>query len=398
MQNLKLFLAILLMMTVAACSKTTVLVKSTPPGAHVVLKNSGISLTTDKKIKLSEEDVFGEKKVISETFIFKKKGYRAEEIERQLSKGKNNKVAIQLDEIDTVLEIKSTPAPIQIEFAPDAPLPKGWPRRFPTPIVLQCTSEEAQALSAYRLLVDIDKIKGYIPSGNYRSLTSSGYPLSSSLKPGHKNSITISLKPVVTTLQVMSEPEGAIVEDISTGGFGYLGKTPLIRNFNWEDVESWSDRITSGAGSETVGNKRKQLFGNSLYIDLRLSKPGFQDAYLKRLRLPVGEERAFHKNMNALNTVLTFASDPAGAHVYVQRDRGKEIYDPAKGVFIHKPVLFNKHLGTTPFTLNIDPNDPLQHGDILIFEKSGYKTGDMTFADGEANYYEVMVPVNIMQR
>ena len=63
-----------------------------------------------------------------------------------------------------------------------------------------------------------------------------------------------------------------------------------------------------------------------------------------------------------------------------------------------KVVAFNKHLGTTPFTINLDPNDPLVHGDELIFEKSGYNIGSLDFAEGEANYYKVMVPVNIMER
>lgn len=396
MRNLKSSLVIVFILAITACSKTTVLVKSTPPGADVVLKRTGVTVTTDKKIEISENEIFGNNRLILETFVFVKEGYRTKEIEQQLFKDKNNRVSVNLDKYDTSLEIKSTPTPIHIEFAPDATLPQGWPRTFTTPIKLECTNSEAQALSAYRLLVDADNIKGYIPTGNYRSLISSGYPLNSSLKPGRQNSITIPLKPVVTTLQVVSDPEGAVVEDISTGGFGYLGKTPLIRNFNWEDVESWSDRIATD--TEKVGNKRKKLFGNTLYINLRLSKPGFQDAFLRRLRLPVGEERSFHKNMNAVNSVLTFASDPAGAHVYASKERRKEIYDPATGEFIEKIVPFSKHLGSTPFTLNLDPTDPLQHGDKLIFEKSGYKTGSMEFADGEANYYKVMVPVNIKER
>ena len=102
--------------------------------------------------------------------------------------------------------------------------------------------------------------------------------------------------------------------------------------------------------------------------------------------------------MNALMASLTFASDPAGVHVYVKRSREKEVYNAETGEFQKITVSFKKHLGTTPFTLTLDPTDPLKHGDKLIFEKSGYTTGEINFAEGEANYYKVMVPVNIMER
>ena len=425
MHYFRLFLA-LLILTVSACSKTTMTVKSNPPGAQVVMKATGITAVTDSKLELPEEEVFGRKESTSEVLIFTKEGYKALEKEVWLFKDKKNNITVDLEEYNTFLEIKSTPAPIHIHFVPsdvsrpiswtgsDADwknseaywslLPKDWPKEFTTPISLKCTEKEAKALSSYQMRVVLEDVKGYLPTGDYRSLIDVGYSFSSNLKPNFKNKMNISLKPVVTTLQIISEPEGAVVEDISTGGFGYLGTTPLVRNFNWEDVVLWSDRITTASESarvgnkELVGNKRKRLFGSSLYINLRLSKSGYQDTYLRRLRLPVGEERSFHKNMNALNYSLTFASDPAGVHVYVKRDREKETYNQEEGEFVTKVVSFNKHLGTTPFTINLDPNDPLIHGDELIFEKSGYNAGSLDFAEGEANYYKVMVPVNIMER
>jgi hypothetical protein len=395
MHYFKILFAVLLILTTASCSKTTLTVKSNPPGARAVLKNTGLSVITDSKMELPKS-VFGKKDHSEEAIVFSKEGYRTIEITRMLHKGDDNIVAADLDKFDTFLEIKSTPAPIHLRFSPTDKLPKDWPNEFTTPINLTCTHREAQQLSSSRLVMEVDK--GYIPSGEYRQLITSGFPLNLSLKPGYKNEMNISLKPVVTTLQVMTSPDGAIVEDISSAGFGYIGVTPLVRNFNWEDVVLWSDRISTKANGETVGKKREALYGSSLYLDLRISKPGFQDAYLRRLRLPVGEERAFHKNLNTIISTLTFASDPTGVHVYVERSRTKEVYNQATGAFVNKSVTHKKHLGTTPFTLNMDPNDPLQHGEKLIFEKSGYTPGMMEFAEGDANYYQVMIPVNIKER
>ena len=116
------------------------------------------------------------------------------------------------------------------------------------------------------------------------------------------------------------------------------------------------------------------------------------------MRLPIGEERSFHKNLKDLVSKVNFSSDPVGAHVYVLRNREKEVFDEKSGQFKKETVHYKKHLGTTPFTFNIDPSDPLAHGERLTFKKSGYEDAEMRFADGNASYYEVMTPKKVMER
>ncbi len=393
MNILKSFL-ILFVALLSACSSTVLTLKSNPPGAQVVLKNSGVSVITDQKITL-ESSVFpdGADQVL-EKLIFEKEGYRTVEFEKRLFKGKENVIGIDFEEINTFLKIDSSPVSIRIKFE-GAGLPKDWPEEFTTPIKLACTDKEARSLKGLRLFVDDDN--GYLPVGEYRGLFSpDGYSLK--LKPDFSNELNIPLKPVVTTLQVATTPAGAIIEDISSGGFGYIGESPVIRNFNWEDVVQWSEKRKFANNAAESDRDRKRLSRSYIYLDLRITKPGFEEAYLRRLRLPIGEERSFHKNLTERISNISFASDPAGVHVYVQRAREKEIYDQKTGQFDTVNVDYNKHLGTTPFTLNIDPNDPLKHGEIFLFKKTGYKDDFMRFAEGNDQYYQVMKPENIKER
>ena len=50
MKSIKLILCALLFTGIGACTKTTLIVKSNPPGANVVMKGTGISKVTDSKI------------------------------------------------------------------------------------------------------------------------------------------------------------------------------------------------------------------------------------------------------------------------------------------------------------------------------------------------------------
>jgi hypothetical protein len=453
-------------------------VKSNPPGANVVMKGTGISKVTDTKIDIphslfeegSREGIIYDKtekeyiicllnsnnrcevegvernfgnKVVSKTFyrkpsdkkryeilIFEKDGYRSQEKLVLLNKGESQHIVAELNEVDTSLNIISTPAPVHLYFLNDQVksindpdyedkikqyLPKGWPTEFTTPINFTCTEKEAKELRDKKYRLKKDNNDGFLPTGQYRDLSFDGHKLK--LDPGKQNELNVSLKPVVTTLQVITSPPGAIVEDISSGGFGYLGETPLIRNFNWEDVVEWSEKRQYKKDAEEAKarlganrdpdspvfdrtkNRRIRLEDSLLYLDLRITKAGYEESYIKRLRLPIGEERSFHKNLNEEISLVNFASDPAGVHVYVVRHKEKDIYDEKTGKVENMEITYKKHLGTTPFTLNIDPTDPLKHGDEFFFMKPGYITVDnLKYAYGNANYYVVMEPVNIKKR
>ena len=377
--------------SVSACTSTLLTVKSNPPGAVVTLKKSGLSATTDSKMTLPS-DVFPQSsKQYFETLVFEKKGYRIVESKRRLVKGSENVVHVDLHKINTFLHISSLQAPIHLKFV-GGDLPEDWPREFTTPVVLECTAKECGGIGNLSLKAVSDN--GYLPIGKYHDLFSKdGYSLQ--IKTDYTNELEIPLKPIVTTLQVATSPAGAVVEDISSGGFGYLGESPLVRNFNWEDLLRWSEKRKFDKGSAET---RKKLSDSFIYLDLRITKPGYEESYLRRLRLPIGEERSFHKNLTERISLISFASDPPGVHVYVQRSNEKEVYNAKTGGFKVVNVDYNKHLGTTPFTLNMDPSDPLRHGEVLLFEKTGYKDGSSRFATGNGHYYEVMKPEKIKER
>ena len=82
----------------------------------------------------------------------------------------------------------------------------------------------------------------------------------------------------------------------------------------------------------------------------------------------------------------------------MERELYKEVYDEGKNRVKAVPVKFKKHLGTTPFTLNIDPSDPIRHGEKLIFEKSGYIKTQTFFASGNESYHQVMTPEKVKER
>jgi len=490
MSFIKIIITIFIALLLSSCS-TSLTIKSNPTGANVVLKGTGITAITDQKIKipnnlfdtaideyilyttsnqykavnvntknkvlnqginadksdykLDDEGIDVRKRITGskrqEVLVFEKEGYRTVEKVTELEKGEANTITVELEEVNTQLNISSTPAPTHLKFITLNPnykiedlLPSDWPEEFTTPINLSCTENEVKYLKNVSLKKTFGD--GYIPTGMYRDLGRKGLPLK--LKEKKANNLNISLKPVVTTLQVMSTPPGATVEDISSGGFGYLGETPLIRNFNWEDVVEWSERreyksteeeanayqnnartgpemeefytgkeykfkniklTTIKRDQKFANNKRLRLEKGLIYLDLRITKPGYEDAYLKRLRLPVGEERSFHKNLNGEITNINFASDPAGVHVYVTRSTNKDIYDATTGTVTNQAISYKKHLGTTPFTLNMDPTDPLIHGDKFILMKTGYITvDDLQYAYGNTSYYMVMEPKNIKKR
>lgn len=373
-----------LIFLLAGCVATKLTVKSNPIGSDVILKKSGVSATTDAVVTIPEEVFPKDSKEIAEDIVFKKEGFRERTLRNVvLKKGEENNIpSVTLHPLDTTLIIKSEPAGAFVSFnLSEEDLPEGWMSDFNTPMEFICTSDEARAL-ANRLEINKLEMEGYY---------------SMSVRPGHKvalptgkvTTLDIPLRPIITTIKVNTEPEGAIVEDLTTGGFGYLGETPLVRNFNWEDVLIWGDRQKI--------NRNEGGF-DTLTFTLRITKSGYEDVYLKNLKIPVGEERAFRKDLKEQISEIHFASDPDSVHVYVERVIEREVYDESQNAFKKVKVAYKKHLGSTPFTLNMDPNDPLRHGEKLIFEKTGYKPSSILYAIGQKSYHQVLVPEVIEAR
>jgi hypothetical protein len=409
-------LSILFITSACAMGPTVVTVRSDPSGAKVVLKDMGNTAITDAEVKISDkqfEDGHPDREFRNETFVFTLEGYRKEAVEERLQKHVPGDVHVKLFKVDTKLTIKSEPPGALVTLGCnngqdmtredwEEILPEDWSDEFTTPKTFLCTRDEVLTIERNNVSIKDVQLDGYYEVWDaFENSSSSRNSRRIRLSPGRDTTILIPMKPIITRLQVISNPPGAIVEDINDGGFGYLGETPLIRNFNWEDVQNWRAKQSVKRGNH-IGRDGK-LYQNvisfkAMHLNLRISKAGYDDVYLKNLRIPIGQERAFRKDLMRLASQINFASDPQGVHVYVERELEKEVYNEGSNRLKTVPVKFKKHLGTTPFTLNIDPNDPVRHGEKLIFEKSGYIKAHMYFASGNESYHQVMTPEKVKER
>jgi hypothetical protein len=210
-----------------------------------------------------------------------------------------------------------------------------------------------------------------------------------SIEPGKNNTKLYQLKKMNTVLKVLSDIEGVEIED-TDAGFGYLGKTPLVRQFSYKECT----------------RDEKFLDDNKVPLVLRAYKAGYIDQKIK-VDIPWGEEITAKVSLKPRTSQITFQSDPEGVHVYVKRKKKETQYvktDEGKSEWQEKEIYIEKHLGTTPFIYTMDASDPLEHNDSLVFKKPGYKDPDEDqeaknrFALGINSYHKVMVPAVVKER
>lgn len=395
------------------CGITFLNVQSNPSGAEVKLLKSGQTALTDSQVQIpasffepnrkagasidtavnsigvSKDDVnrlSGNFKSNfmshSEALYFKKEGFRSKFAFVNLEKGAQHSITETLSPIDTKITINSDPIGAFVTLnLPREMLPVGWEQAFKTPMTFEATKEEAQNLLKQGLAIQNVELDGYF------ALQKQEKEL---IKPGEVTTLTIPLRPIITTVKIMTEPEGAAVEDLTEGGFGYLGETPVVKNFNWEDVMVWAKRAD-------VARVKNGTF-DAIDLNLRITKSGHQDIYMQNLKVPVGEERVFKRELKELTKTIKFSCDPEGTHVYVVRNKKQNYYDETSNQMSTKDVEYLKHLGSTPFNYNVSQSEPIKHGDFLIFKQSGYMPQEITFVEGEANYHVVLEPAVIKAR
>jgi len=442
-----LILSIFSILFFTGCGSSIINLNTTPDGARVFMLKSGESLITDSKIELKDEffekekpttvdidkisqnigsdrldflkevgsyrdglnlvdikrldsklssKIFDYKEALSksfkkiyredtELFYITKMGYRSKLISKKFVKGDSVDIVSELEKLNTSITFQSEPSGALISLNIDETfLPKGWKREFKTPATFYATGREADFISKY-LGVESIYYEGYNVINRWKS---------DILKPTKKETLNIKLKPIITTISIMSNPTGASVEDISEAGFGYLGETPIKRSFSWEDMMFWAQK--RNLIKDTFGKDGRKI--QAIELNLRISKSGYKDSFMRYLKIPVGESRSFKRDLKKISAKINFSSDPEGVHIYVQRDVLEDVYNQANGKLERKKVPYKKHLGATPFTYNMDFSSPLKHGDILIFEKSGYKTDTMLYAEGESSYHIVLEPKVIKAR
>ena len=375
----KLSVFLLTILFLWACSgKTVLVIKSNPSQADFTLKELKRKGFTDTSITIPKED-FGKSDSIQETITFGKDGYWPEVMAFRIFRSKVNNILGVLKELDTNLTITSTPAGALIQLS----TPILNRTEFTTPYTFQMPAVLASALSG---TVNFNRIylEGYLADASWTNRAIN-------IPPQENTTINIPLAPIQTTLRVLTDPEGATVEDIEESGFGYLGTTPLERVFTYEDIQKWASkrRVVRKQGQEPI---LQDLAGfDAIEITLRIAKSGYDDTFFRNTKIPIGEERSLQRNLKPKATQIRFNSDPVGAHVFVVRFTEKEVYDENTGQLKRERVGEEKYLGTTPFSYNVDKSDPLIHGERLIFRISTVPQDTIIrYSEGQSTYFVVL--------
>ena len=125
---------------------------------------------------------------------------------------------------------------------------------------------------------------------------------------------------------------------------------------------------------------------------LKITKVGYETEHLQ-IDIPIGEQKTIKVNMQPQAKEISFQSDPPSSHVYVFREKSREVYDGVKTKKIKNIKLKHwKHLGVTPFTYYTDPSDPLKHNDQLKFSRPEYQDKIDRFKSGINHYHMVLDP------
>ncbi len=200
------------------------------------------------------------------------------------------------------------------------------------------------------------------------------------ITPGVRQSEEFKLRPAVVNLNITSNPPGAIVEDLRPGGFGKLGETEINLQITYDQIR----------------NRPELLQENRLLLDLRgfYPGPGYTEWNRKDIAIPLGETYNLEFVLEPTLKQVHFTSAPAGASVYVIREKeSQDREDEGRST-----TEFKKHLGITPLNYNIDPGDPLVHGEKIYFELDGYKVADVNYAKGELIIHGKLEPLNPGER
>lgn len=407
----------------SACgSSTTVMIKTKPSNAEVVILNykgeQKGKITSDAIFKVkNNEDFFREGRDSTNILLLAiKEGYKPEiDILSRIKKNEDNddKHIISLKELNTNISIETSPPGATVLFLnkdntvlrkflvkePVAGVYSGYESlvkdylrdigqttkgltkdKVITPFEQKYTEESAEV--HFR---DISKI--YIVKQGYNPVM---HELS--ILAGESNVYSFQLTPFSTSLQIISDPEGVEIEDLGgkieyqgedegnarrINGFGYLGQAPLIRKFSFDEVDKRYDL------------RRKRV--SSISMMLKITKSGYEAEYLQ-IDVPMGEQKTIKVSMQAVPKEISFQSDPQGSHVYVFRQKTREVYDKKTKKINNIKLDHWKHLGVTPFTYYTDASDPLKHTDKLKYSRPGFVDADEQFKSGVSNYHMVLEP------
>jgi hypothetical protein len=412
--RLTVALAALIAIFLTSCATTAVTIKTKPSGAKVVLINQKGeqkgSVISDNNFEIrNKEDFFasGEERT-SLLLLAVKEGYKPQlKYLSGIEVGKKNENTpiINLSRLSTDISIETSPPGASVRFYDanhrevpfltkefvsvrnstvaglveshlrdiDHSLKASRLDTITTPFDQKYTESTANAFFGRIAKIRIEK-EGYTPEQHEISI-----------RPDESNSFSYKLKPFNTSIKIISDIDGVEVEDVSNASgasFGYLGKTPFIRKFTYDEVY-----------------KRKAFWNaGKLNLTLKSTQPGYETEF-QNVTVPIGEEITIKISMRSQPKEISFQSDPQGSHVYVFRQKERDVFNPDTNQIETKVLDHWKHLGVTPFTYYMDTSDPLKHTDQLKFSRPGYRDGFDQFKSGINNYHLVLTPAgDIIQR
>ncbi|MFC3152714.1 hypothetical protein ACFOEK_16880 [Litoribrevibacter euphylliae] len=411
--KLNIAYAILIALVLTSCAKTAVTIKTEPSGAKVYLFNEkgeqkdSVHSDTNYVVKNKEDYFDRDSETTSILMLAIKEGYKPQLSSTRLRLGEKNERSpiVRLDPLSTDISIETSPPGATVKFYDtrnrEIPfLAKEFVSvRNPNLASriedhLRDVDHTTKAIKQNNLVTPFDQKYTTQTANNFFNriakirIEKQGYNPEVhdiSIRPDESNSFSYKLKPFNTSIKIISDIDGVEVEDVSNvsgASFGYLGKTPFIRKFTYDEVY------------------KRDTFWNSGNIDLTLksSRPGYENEY-QNITVPIGEEMTVKITMRSQPKEISFQSDPQGSHVYVFRQKERDVFNPDTKKIEKKTLDHWKHLGVTPFTYYMDTSDPLKHTDQLKFSRPGYKDGFDLFKSGVNNYHLVLTPAgDIIQR
>lgn len=400
----------LLLVALLSGCQTSLKLQSDPDGATVSIyarPPEGGSWEQKDKVRTpqiyqltSPQAYFGSGSTAPAVLIYEKAGYGTERREMVLQKNSANELPlVTLPPLDTVIKITTEPSGATISLhatMEDANkgvgainIPDGETINLPVDAILKDLSLNTRTdllptvSSPWLLRSTRDYAARQFKNVRWIRVEAEGFIPEVdrfAIRPGVSQTSEFKLRPAVVNLNITSTPPGAIVEDLRPGGFGKLGETEINLQITYDQFKNRPELLEKGR----------------LLLDLRgfFPQPGYTEWNRTDIEIPLGETYNLEFVLEPTLKQVYFTSSPDRANVYVER----EITSTNRADEGRATAKVKKHLGITPLNYNIDPGDPLVHGETIFFELDGYEDTEVVFAKDEPIVHGRLVPLNPGER
>jgi hypothetical protein len=175
------------------------------------------------------------------------------------------------------------------------------------------------------------------------------------IEPKKQNWFSFPLEKITTEISVNSQPSGA---EVYEGTLGFLGRTPLNKEFTWEELR----RLSIGKDIDSI---------NSIILHLKLSKPNYKSTeMIERMFLDQGDTTKIINVTLAEDSplMLNIETEPPDA----------DIYEKSLGYLGKSPVrrlLTAEDIARITHRENNDKNGTISA--FFLLKKSGYQPSEI---------------------